>query len=803
MQLDRPQTCTLPRRDAALAALFALAVALTAAAPATAQQTCTCATSNGLGGCLHPSLTDAGGYGGEFAGSAAVAPIVTPGPSARDFLFVADVYTGFTFRYNADDIAAGTLGVLISPMGSAETTGLAYHTGEDRLYWAIEGQLVRTNVARSALDATFAGAAEVGTVDLEGLAVALFGEGASAGALGGLTYHTGRDTLWAVDIVHDVYFEVRTDGSLSLDGNGAPVHFFNPLRDTSGGGAFGNSITYVASGGAEFFDIPVGTIVDGRPTRVVRVGAATDGSDLGASTGIGYEILPSLIAADRRANAFPTGIAYFENSCSANNSSEYLLVHDVAGGPASILDVSADRPALANVADLACSAGNSPAANFTWRKTDYDSLQVFRRDLGDPASQSQIVHEATFAADTGALTDVSFGVPPDGTYEYSFRTRRGTRESTPITCVVAIGRGRLIDSFAFAGSAANTTRLPTSASGVTATSEHLLVADASTGIGLRYRLDTLEADGQIPGPIGTLGRTTGIAWHAPSARFFWLGKIGERNVLQSTASDGGDPSALLSVQTPPGVLRTPTYGDLAYDAARNQFWAADRANSLIHAFGLDGRFVAGSFVNGPVADSILGGGIQIVGGDDTNITIDLAVGAAASGFSERLVRLAYTRSTMRNPETRYSSHLARIVNARSASGLLFRVTGAGTQNEARRQFVVASDTNRIYQLDFDEARIDGLPFQRGDANNDGAVNISDPSFILGALFLGAAQRPIPCADAADANDDGRVEINDAIALFSWLFRGGAAPAAPAAGCGFEATPSTLTCDTSFCVGLEA
>jgi hypothetical protein len=57
-------------------------------------------------------------------------------------------------------------------------------------------------------------------------------------------------------------------------------------------------------------------------------------------------------------------------------------------------------------------------------------------------------------------------------------------------------------------------------------------------------------------------------------------------------------------------------------------------------------------------------------------------------------------------------------------------------------------------------------------------------------------------DAADANDTGAVEITDAIIIFSWLFTGGAAPAAPsplspgytAAECGPDATEDGIGCD---------
>ena len=70
----------------------------------------------------------------------------------------------------------------------------------------------------------------------------------------------------------------------------------------------------------------------------------------------------------------------------------------------------------------------------------------------------------------------------------------------------------------------------------------------------------------------------------------------------------------------------------------------------------------------------------------------------------------------------------------------------------------------------------GPTFVRGDANSDGAINLTDGVVPLLFLFSGGAAPT--CADAADTNDTGNVEITDAIIIFSWLFTGGAAPAAP-------------------------
>jgi hypothetical protein len=94
----------------------------------------------------------------------------------------------------------------------------------------------------------------------------------------------------------------------------------------------------------------------------------------------------------------------------------------------------------------------------------------------------------------------------------------------------------------------------------------------------------------------------------------------------------------------------------------------------------------------------------------------------------------------------------------------------------------------------------GENFVRGDANADGAVNLTDGVVPLLFLFSGGA--PPACMDAADANDTGAVEITDAIIIFSWLFTGGVAPVEPSptspgypvSDCGPDATEDGLSCE---------
>ena len=84
-------------------------------------------------------------------------------------------------------------------------------------------------------------------------------------------------------------------------------------------------------------------------------------------------------------------------------------------------------------------------------------------------------------------------------------------------------------------------------------------------------------------------------------------------------------------------------------------------------------------------------------------------------------------------------------------------------------------------------------FLRGAARGEVKINIADPVFILGYLFLGGDAPP--CLDAADANDDGDINLSDAVYDLTYLFTGGLPPAKPFPRCGVDPTSDGLGCDS--------
>lgn len=76
-------------------------------------------------------------------------------------------------------------------------------------------------------------------------------------------------------------------------------------------------------------------------------------------------------------------------------------------------------------------------------------------------------------------------------------------------------------------------------------------------------------------------------------------------------------------------------------------------------------------------------------------------------------------------------------------------------------------------------------FRRGEANSDGAIDISDPIALLIYLFLGHEEPA--CLDAGDVNDDGVLNVTDVIHLLNFMFQGGPPPRPPYDAYGIDET----------------
>ena len=88
-----------------------------------------------------------------------------------------------------------------------------------------------------------------------------------------------------------------------------------------------------------------------------------------------------------------------------------------------------------------------------------------------------------------------------------------------------------------------------------------------------------------------------------------------------------------------------------------------------------------------------------------------------------------------------------------------------------------------------------VPFIRGDCNQTGDIDISDPIFLLQELFQGNSFDCPPACNFNGVEDAGvLLGVADAIYLFDYLFSGGPAPSAPFPDCG----PATQEFEFDLC-----
>jgi hypothetical protein len=102
-------------------------------------------------------------------------------------------------------------------------------------------------------------------------------------------------------------------------------------------------------------------------------------------------------------------------------------------------------------------------------------------------------------------------------------------------------------------------------------------------------------------------------------------------------------------------------------------------------------------------------------------------------------------------------------------------------------------TNPVWVVPGSLAAPPPLRFQRGDANGDGRLDLSDALATLGHLFVGNVT--LDCDRAADTDANDRLEISDALRTLGHLFLGSAPPEPPYPGCGVDPSPfkRLLTC----------
>jgi hypothetical protein len=109
----------------------------------------------------------------------------------------------------------------------------------------------------------------------------------------------------------------------------------------------------------------------------------------------------------------------------------------------------------------------------------------------------------------------------------------------------------------------------------------------------------------------------------------------------------------------------------------------------------------------------------------------------------------------------------------------FSVSGAGdVNNDGFDEVIVGAHGNDAGGSQAGRAYVCGCqveePYNCGDVNNDGVVNVGDAIYILNYLFK-HGPAPVPSLCVGDVNNDDAVNVGDAIYILNWLFKSGPAP----------------------------
>lgn len=199
----------------------------------------------------------------------------------------------------------------------------------------------------------------------------------------------------------------------------------------------------------------------------------------------------------------------------------------------------------------------------------------------------------------------------------------------------------------------------------------------------------------------------------------------------------------------------------------------------------------------PTIEGTDAGGLIADGFERTEV-VDPARNEGRSGFVSAVV-LSLTRPVGLDPAKKSSVARARY---RAAAGpgefptlVEFRDGLRGSGQPVPNVLTVRGETvfpayTRGLRLRLGEAPEESS-FVRGDANDDGKVNIADAIWVVRAVVRSGPRTR--CEDAADANDDGLIDLSDAQYLIQWNFLAGPEPPAPFTSCGPDMVADALSC----------
>ncbi|MGE3166342.1 MAG: dockerin type I repeat-containing protein [Planctomycetota bacterium] len=743
-------------------ALGVLGLALTLCGTGVSSQAsgavCT-ASVNPFGGCFQSATPHAG----EF-------PFGITVNEDAGLVLVVDLFSGITYRYTKSNIGLPPQ-FFFGPVGAGFYTGIEWHPTEDALYYIVDD-----GAGQQLVKATNSG----------GLVASFPITSPAGGDIGDLTYSATTDTFWAVDYENDVCFEFNNMGALT--GNS----FSSPGQTGFGGGVFGTGLT-VAEGSAVdpvLFDVPTGLPVALRATQVMRV------TPLGAEVGRNFGL-----DGDNSLGGYVTGVAYTPNSGTDTSAPpdgipdgpavEFFL--DITSNQLVEVRVATGSPTVIyspTVTNLTCTADENNDVTLTWSNPGpYMSIEVLRSEAGSLAAPVSVAILTGADTTPGAHSFVDTMVP-DGEYVYELEATTVNATAFLVDnrqCNVLVGVGRLVNVTPHNGEdalAITVVESPSFVGGDPADDAGLVyVVDLDSGVTHRYTKELVLVN-TIATPFDDCGpaanqpcTTTGLAWNSTTDTLFWMDSSRR---LQETDLLGNTIAPASTVNSPAGGV----IGDFGYAALTNTFWAADITEDVYFEFNPNGS-TTGNVITfaqlGLGSGSGFGNGVAVVS-DANLVALDVPAAPSSASHVNQIVRII-TDGTVVTSIPLDSTTSSAFVN-----GVAWTATGSGG---SPAEYIVGNDTNAIYEISLAGG---GTQLRRGDANDNGQVEISDVSRILNFIF--GINTNLPCQDAADVNDDGQINVADVPVLLNGIFGiAGTQPAPPFPLCGTDMTPSILTCTT--------
>ncbi len=715
----------------------------------TSAQTSLCEPAEiGFGQCFNSAVSHFGVFG-----FAATGIIVDPADSTTDTLGVLDLFSGTLYRYDVNNFGLDEPDTITSPMGTGLHSGIAAKEDgdNDRLFWLFDASGTGAPGQQEIIvtDVPAPGSSNAMVVDMFPI------ESPAGGFVGDITYDALADTLWAIDVDNDVFFQVSADPTAPLP---SPISFDSPGIVFGARIAFGLSIEAIPAVDemgmpTTHLDVVYGFPSDAKAARVRRL--RTDGSQIGLE----YNLLEALSQFE-----WPAGIAYLREAGPASEEEEVVYVVDAVDNR--IFEVPVVPPAAARPFDFTCEADdfNNVTLNWTNPGVDiYTTISILRNGN----------FLAGLTANAQSFTDMG---APEGLVEYQLEitpAAGGAAQETTI-CEVVVGLGRLGTNVDYDGTEPFAV---TVVEDETLGLDYVYVADLVGGTIQRYEKDlTLPPLAPLASPFGDVA---GLAWNPDSDRLLWFFPP---DMLVETDFDGANPGSAVTLTSPFGASNL--IGDITY--ADGSYWAVDVTSNRYFEFSLDGSSTAqiGENFSFPNSNG-LSRGISSVEGQ---LVFDLPVGSNSSEVVDRVVRV-----TPINPTPEQEIDLVATTRSGKINGLAYTSTGS---NGGEALYIAAGDIGHVFELRLSSL---GLPFIRGDADQNGQYDVVDATLTLLFLFMGQS---VSCERALDATDDEVVDIADVLFTLDYLFAGGPAPLIPFGECDFDMTvemgQQPLSCDDFDC-----